>query len=170
MSHVWDSHISLPQSCPSGLGSHSLPLRLGHGFEPPFPPSRLRVLFFSPRYVIDHVKPLECGEARTNRFACLKFCLTNEENVRILKTLIGHNTRTNQSLQRGTPAQWTKQQSHSALAVLRRRDRRFHLPCAPRLCRGLYGNLLSSVFKSHEKRATLLTLVFHYMHTLPQPN
>jgi|SRR5437867_1487849 len=46
MSHVWDSHISLP-----------------HGFEPPFPPSRLRVLFFSPRYVIDHVKPLECGEA-----------------------------------------------------------------------------------------------------------
>src|SRR2546427_2222389 len=63
MSHVWDSHISLPQSCPSGLGSHSLPLRLGHGFEPPFPPSRLRVLFFSPRYVIDHVKPLECGEA-----------------------------------------------------------------------------------------------------------
>ena len=89
--------------------------------------------------------------------------------MRILKTLIGHNTRTNQSLQRCTPAQWTEQQSHSALAVLRRRDRRFHLPCAPRLCRGLYGNLLSSVFKSHEKRATLLTLVFQYMHTLPQP-
>src|SRR6266705_234291 len=84
--------------------------------------------------------------------------------------MIGHDTRTNQSLQRGTSAQWTEQHSHSALAVLRRRDRRFHLPCAPRLCRGLCGNLLSSVFKSHEKRATLLTLVFHYMHTLPQPN